>query len=216
MIWGHTRRASRLFFFAFLIFAFLPFPIARLQDPPRGVLFRNLRRGGTFSVSLQGQTRTRRAASWLLPFGKWNRLSGHVPQTGCPLSRWAADRLSPTRTIQSTTSPRVQSGSNPSPVTAQQISLVATFRMLTSPLSSSPIDWTIPNTFSSRDGAPRGSVSQPFKKLSSKTFNLPRRASPLGHLVSEPSSRSYCGSTGFSGARLSFTSNFPLVLMVYL
>lgn len=113
-------------------------------------------------------------------------------------SRWAVDILIPTLTIQNTTSPLVQSGSNPSPAIAQTILLVATFRMLTSPLSCSPIGWTMPNTFKSRDGAPRESVSQPFKKLSNKTINLPRRASPLGHLVSEPLSRSYCGSTVFS------------------
>jgi hypothetical protein len=69
MIWRHTRRASRLTFFAFLIFAFRLLPIARLRGPPRRVLFQILRRAGTFFVSLRGQRRTRRAASWLLPFG---------------------------------------------------------------------------------------------------------------------------------------------------
>ena len=78
MIWRHTRRASRLIFFAFWIFAFRLLPIARLQGPPRRVLFQILRRAGTFFVSLKGQRRTRRAASWLLPFGNWNRLSVHT------------------------------------------------------------------------------------------------------------------------------------------
>jgi hypothetical protein len=98
---------------------------------------------------------------------------------------WEADILTHTRTIQSSTSPLVQSGSRTSPEIAQETSLVATLQMSTSHLSSSPIDWTILNTFNSRDGAPQESPSQPFKKLSSKTFNLPRRASLSGHLVSE-------------------------------
>lgn len=54
--------------------------------------------------------------------------------------RWAGDILIPTLTIQSTTFPLVQNGLRASPGTAQEISLMATFRMLTSPLSSSPID----------------------------------------------------------------------------
>lgn len=81
MIWRHTRRASRLIFFAFWIFAFRLLPIAGLQGPPLRVLFQILRRAGTFFVSLRGQRRTRRAASWLLPFGNWNRLSAHTCQT---------------------------------------------------------------------------------------------------------------------------------------
>ena len=98
---------------------------------------------------------------------------------------WEADILTHTRTIQSTTSRLAQSGSRTSPETAQETSLVATLQMLTSHLSSLPTDWTILNTFNSRDGAPQESPSQPFKKLSSKTSNLPRRMSLSGHLVSE-------------------------------
>ena len=58
---GDTHVELRVFFFfAFLIFAFRPLPIARLQGLPLGEFVLNLR----FSVSLRGQTRTRRVASW--------------------------------------------------------------------------------------------------------------------------------------------------------
>jgi hypothetical protein len=124
--------------------------------------------------------------------------------------RWAGDILTLTLTIQSATSPLVQNGSKTSPGIAQEISLMATFRMSTSPLSSSPIDWTIPNTFSSRDGVPQESPSQAFKKLSSKTFNLPRRASLLGHLVSEPS-RDLPGAESFSPSQQGYA--FVLLLI---
>ncbi len=67
----HTRRASRLFFFAFLIFVFRPLPIARLQDHPLGELLRILRRVGMLFVSLREQTRARRTASWPSLFGDY-------------------------------------------------------------------------------------------------------------------------------------------------
>jgi hypothetical protein len=81
MIWRHTRRASRLFFFAFLIFAFRPLPIGRLQGLPLGESLRNLRRAGRFSVSLRGQTRTMRVASWPSPFGKCDAYRARAPHS---------------------------------------------------------------------------------------------------------------------------------------
>ena len=209
MIWRHTRRASRLIFFAFWIFAFRLLPIARLQGPPPRVLFRIPRRAGTFFVSLRGQRRTRRAASsWPLPFGNWNRLSApHVPNSR-RYPRWAVDTLTHTLTIQSKTFHLVQSGLNGLLPIVREISLVDTLRTSICPLCCSPIDSTIRNTFNSRDGAPLESASQPFKKLSSKTFNPSRRASQSGHPVSDSFLRSPSFSTDFSittGARLCLT-----------
>jgi len=117
--------------------------------------------------------------------GKRYGLSARTCLSSSSIRPWAVDILTPTRTILSATSPLAQSGSRTSPAIAQETSLVATLQMSTSPPSSSRIDWTILNTFNSRDGAPQESQSQAFKKLSSKTFSLPRRASLSDHLVSE-------------------------------
>ncbi len=50
----HTRRASRLLFFASFIFVFRPFPIVRLQDHPLRELLRILKRAGRFFCFFEG------------------------------------------------------------------------------------------------------------------------------------------------------------------
>ena len=193
----HTSSFASIFF-CFFDFRLSTFSHCASAGSPSGSTISESETCGDLLCFFEGADEDEEGRFMAVAFWEMEPLRPTRAPDSLSLSRWAVDTLIPTLTIQNTTSPLVQSGSNPSPATAQAILLVATFRMLTSHLSCSLIGWTMSNTFNSRDGAPQESLSQPFKKLSNKTINQPRRASPLGHLVSEPLSLSYCGSTVFS------------------
>jgi hypothetical protein len=89
----------------------------------------------------------------------WLHIAGSIPRgkLSYPSShlRWEAATLTPILTIRTRTSHLVQNGSRVSLGTVLATSPVVTSQTSISLQSSSPIDWTIPATSNSRDGAPQ-------------------------------------------------------------